>query len=207
MIPPCDGKSCWTCAHSYDRPDAEDAEKRNDLFIRCKIESPDSNTHHLNYSCNQWEDNANTVFLLDDRVNPQNALIKSYSLHESHSWSQCLELILELTLEKGGVVCFECHGVYSEKHTKNELAYAIKKVMDIVGVERLEDITGKPIRAIFAGEGSFGSNIIGIGHFLEDKWFVPSIEKMWRGFYTIPESPQVSRGVTGGIAHIQASCR
>lgn len=45
---------------------------------------------------------------------------------------------------------------------------AMMKIMDTVGVERWEDLSGKLIRVKFEG---WGSTIDEIGNIIEDKWF------------------------------------
>lgn len=57
------------------------------------------------------------------------------------------------------------------KDAGNYAGHFIWRVLEIVGVERWEDLQGKPIRV----DGDH-SGIKAIGHILEDKWFNPSEE-------------------------------
>lgn len=45
---------------------------------------------------------------------------------------------------------------------------AMMKIMDVVGVERWEDLNGKYVRVMSNG---WGSSITEIGNIMEDKWF------------------------------------
>jgi len=113
-------------------------------------------------------------------MNPCNAIIKSYGIRTSEQWYQCLELWMELSLQNGGSVVFSTYGVFEESWTKNQFGYAVKRVLDIVGVEKLENIKGKPIRAKFKEDGRLGDIIIGIGNFLSEDWFIPKEEELWK---------------------------
>ena len=65
--------------------------------------------------------------------------------------------------------------VYDDKLKKRvphiALAQFITRVMEVVGVEKWEDLKGKVLRV----KGEHG-NIHAIGHYLEDKWFNPAEE-------------------------------
>ena len=98
----------------------------------------------------------------------------------SERFSQSLELVLDLRLGRGGRVCFSVQGPWAEDFDINQFAYAIKKVLDIVGAVKLEDIKGMPVRAIFANEGGLGDLCIGIGNFLSDDTFIPREERLWK---------------------------
>lgn len=111
-----------------------------------------------------------------------NAKIRTYGLQISDGYSQSLELWLELELQGGGRVAFSVWGPYTEGWKNNVFAYSVKKVLDIVGVEKLKDIDGKPIRARFKENGCAGDTIIGIGHFLNDNWFIPREEPLYQTF-------------------------
>lgn len=113
-------------------------------------------------------------------MKPCNALITNYDIRVSERWSKCLELCLSLKLQDGGAVVFTTFGVYIDKYERNQFGYAIKKVMDIVGVTSLSQIKNKPIRALFENEGKLGDEIIGIGNFLEENWFIPTQESLWQ---------------------------
>ena len=64
-------------------------------------------------------------------MNPCNAIIKDWTLRESECYSRCLELVLTLDLQGGGGCCFRATGVYEKKWTKNQFAYAVKRVLEI----------------------------------------------------------------------------
>ena len=111
-------------------------------------------------------------------MNPCNAIIKSWGIRESESYSRCLELWLELETQNGSV-CYTVYGVYTQNWQKNQFAYGIKRVMEIAGVDDLKYLAGKPIRAKFKEDGSLGDIIIGIGHFLNDDWLILREEELW----------------------------
>ena len=113
-------------------------------------------------------------------MNIQNALIKKCWVEVSEQYSQSLALCLELELQGGGCVIFTAWGPYTEDFKKNTFAYSVKKVMDICGVERLDQIQGSAIRAKFKEDGGLGDVIIGIGHFLRETWFIPREEKLYQ---------------------------
>lgn len=113
-------------------------------------------------------------------MNPCNAIIKKWGIRVSEQYSASLDLWLELSLQNGGGVVFTINGVYTEDWEKNQFGYAVKRVLDIVGVEKLESITGKPIRAKFLRDGGISDIIIGIGNFLSENWFIPREEKLWK---------------------------
>lgn len=56
-----------------------------------------------------------------------------------------------------------CRRVYSAKSLE-----AVSKILDIVGVDRWEDLNGKYIRI---KDNGWGSTINEIGNLMEDKWF------------------------------------
>lgn len=100
-----------------------------------------------------------------------NAKITNVSLNmKNHA---CLTL--DLTLEgngKGVVFGGRClgHGYLGAKEFEGSskgLEY-IMRIMDVVGVEALEDLTSKYVRVVNCG---FGERAIEIGNIIEDKWF------------------------------------
>ena len=111
-------------------------------------------------------------------MNPCNAVIKSWGIRESESYSRCLELWLELDTQNGSV-CYTVYGVYTPNWQKNQFAYGIKRVMEIAGVDDLKYLAGRPIRAKFQKDGTLGDVIIGIGHFLKDDWLILREEELW----------------------------
>jgi len=55
---------------------------------------------------------------------------------------------------------------------------AMMRIMDVVGVERWEDLKGKYVR--FVADG-WGSSVKKIGNIIEDKWF--DIEEFFKEYY------------------------
>ena len=113
-------------------------------------------------------------------MTPCNAIIKDWDIRESEGYSRCLELWLELKLQGGGGVIYTVYGVHTKDWQKNQLAYGIKRVLEITGAASIKDLTGKPIRAMFKGDGLCGDVIIGIGNFLEDDWLMLREEELWK---------------------------
>ena len=66
---------------------------------------------------------------------------------------------------------------------------ALMKIMDTVGVEKWENLKGKHIRVVDDG---WGSKVVKIGHFIEDKWFdLDEFFKNNRGeIFTLDERPK-----------------
>lgn len=57
---------------------------------------------------------------------------------------------------------------------------AMMKIMDVVGVERWEDLKGKYVRVVDCG---LGSSITRIGNIIEDKWFdIDEFFKSYEGY-------------------------
>ena len=113
-------------------------------------------------------------------MNPQNAIIKDAGIRVSERYSESLDIWMELKLQNGGGCVFTVSSVFAKEWSKNQMGYALKRILDIVGVDSFEDIKGKPIRAKFNSDGCLGDLIIGIGNFLSDDWFVPREEELWR---------------------------
>lgn len=59
----------------------------------------------------------------------------------------------------------------SDRQPSIMAGFWIKRILETVGVDKWEDLTGKYIRV--DGEKN---NIHGIGHIIEEKWFYPSKE-------------------------------
>lgn len=108
-----------------------------------------------------------------------NAKIKSHGIRYSDQYYKSMELWLELQLQGGGGVVFSVNGPWSTTY-RNKFCYALERVMNIADVERLEDIDGKPIRAIFGDKGEISDVIIGIKNFLTEDTFIPRADE----FYT-----------------------
>lgn len=111
-------------------------------------------------------------------MNPCNAIIRKWGICEDESRSRCLGLWLELETQNSFVM-FSVTGVYSKDWKKNQLAYGIKRVMEITGVDDLKNLQGRPLRAKFEKNGTLGDVIIGIGHFMKEDWLIPREEEMW----------------------------
>lgn len=62
------------------------------------------------------------------------------------------------------------HGYVGSNHFEGSAKgmEAIMRVMDTVGVDRWEDLTGKYIRMVYPG---LGGSVKKIGHITENKWF------------------------------------
>jgi hypothetical protein len=93
----------------------------------------------------------------------------------SLSMADCGVLSLDLTLEGGGrgVVFGGCvlgKGYLGAKDftgSADGIEY-IMRIMDTVGVDRLEDLKGKYVRMVYPG---WGGTVDEIGNITEDKWF------------------------------------
>ena len=80
-----------------------------------------------------------------------------------------------LALDGGGVgvvyggICLG-HGYLGAKEFKghSKSIEAMMRIMDVVGVERWEDLTGKYVRFVDPG---WGGTVDTIGNIIEDKWF------------------------------------
>ena len=96
-----------------------------------------------------------------------------------------MNLWIELSLPQNQLVIFSVDGVYSEEWVKNQIGYAIKRIMEITEVSDMNNIIGKPVVAIFSEKTiEKGSYIIGIQHFLnENLQFIPTKEKLWKEMY------------------------
>ena len=55
---------------------------------------------------------------------------------------------------------------------------ALMKILDVVGADTFKELEGKPVRIM-----EENCSVIGIGNFLEDKWFIPreffAVKKEW----------------------------
>ena len=56
---------------------------------------------------------------------------------------------------------------------KGYCAEFLVRCMNTVGRSKWEDLKGCPLRCLTEG---LGGGVVAIGHFLEDKWFCPSVE-------------------------------
>lgn len=115
--------------------------------------------------------NWTTKDLLKEDYEISNAKITDVSLNfENHG---CLTL--DVVIEGGGWSC--CFGGYvlgkghlgsSEFKGSEKGLEAIMRIMDVVGVEALEDMVGKHIRVAQLG---WGHSIRIIGNIINEKWF------------------------------------
>ena len=99
---------------------------------------------------------------------------------EDHS---CLTLDIWISLDNGGKTCL---GGWSLAHADepyirknfengdptNYAGYYITKVLKVAGVKALNDVVGKPIRAIIDNE-----RIIGIQSYMGNDFFIPNADK------------------------------
>ena len=112
--------------------------------------------------------------LIAEKYKLENALIKNVSLSSS---DYCC-LTLDLTLEGPGWGCVYggyCLGkVYPDSYEEDTYEgsaagmEAIMRIMDVVGVSRLEDMKGKYVRVATKG---WGDSIKIIGNIINDRWF------------------------------------
>lgn len=112
--------------------------------------------------------------LINEGYTLENALIKNVSLS---STDYCC-LTLNMDLEGGGWGCSYggyCLGkIYPNSYEKDTYEgsaagmEAIMRIMDVVGVSRLEDMQGKYVRVATKG---WGSIIKIIGNIVSDRWF------------------------------------
>lgn len=112
--------------------------------------------------------------LVNEGYTLENALIKNVSLS---STDHCC-LTLNMDIEGGGWGCSYggyCLGkIYPNSYEKDTYEgsaagmEAIMRIMDVVGVSRLEDMQGKYVRVATKG---WGSTIKIIGNIVSDRWF------------------------------------
>lgn len=112
--------------------------------------------------------------LVNEGYTLENALIKNVSLS---STDYCC-LTLNMDLEGGGWGCSYgdyCLGkIYPNSYEKDTYEGSaagmevIMRIMDVVGVSRLEDMQGKYVRVATKG---WGSTIKIIGNIVSDRWF------------------------------------
>lgn len=112
--------------------------------------------------------------LVDEGYEIQNAEITSVSL----SASEYCCLSLNIGLEGAGWGCVYggyCLGkMYTDSYEKDTYEgsaagmEAIMRIMDVVGVSRLEDMKGKYVRVATKG---WGSSVKIIGNIIENRWF------------------------------------
>lgn len=108
----------------------------------------------------------------------QNAIIESTTLgFEDHGILTCF-LSLKLHVGSQGFGGYGLDQWVKEEDRRKDVTGAgmefVRQILVTVGVTNWEDLKGKHIRII--KDGGWNSEIRGIGHFLEDKWFEP---KAW----------------------------
>lgn len=118
-------------------------------------------------------------------MNKQNAIIESTTLgYEDHGIFTCF-LFLKLEVGNqgfGGYGLDEWDEKLQKRIDKQGLGTEfVKAILETVGVEKWEDLKGKHIRIL--KEDTWNSNITGIGHYLEDKWFEPKAWFAKRGIH------------------------
>ncbi len=71
---------------------------------------------------------------------------------------------------------FTLDGPYNDKSRERDpnklCGFWIKRILDVVGVCKWEDLPGKYVRV----KGEDFGEIIGIGHITDNKWFYPKVE-------------------------------
>lgn len=100
-----------------------------------------------------------------------NMKIKSASLSMADHGVLTYDLSLEgngVGVVYGGYVIGRGYLGAKEFHGSDKGIIALMKIMDTVGVERWEDLSGKYVRVVSDG---WGSTITKIGNIIEDKWF------------------------------------
>lgn len=105
----------------------------------------------------------------------QNAIISSASLSTEDRGLLTAWIYLDYGGSCQGFGGYSLHLPESFKHHSKESGYAghfIFRSMQIAGVERWENMTGKTIRVKLTQEG-LGGRIIAIGHIVKDDWFCP----------------------------------
>ena len=112
--------------------------------------------------------------LVNEGYTLENALITSVSLSSADYCSLCLSIGLKGDAW-GCVYGGYCLGkIYPDSYEKDTYEgsaagmEAIMRIMDVVGVSRLEDMQGKYIRVASKG---WGSTIKIIGNIVSDRWF------------------------------------
>ena len=63
-------------------------------------------------------------------------------------------------------------GHYGDRRPSKFAGFWIKRILETVGVEKWEDLSGKHIRV----DGEEFGDILGIGNIINDKWFYPKKE-------------------------------
>lgn len=112
--------------------------------------------------------------LVNEGYTLENALITSVSLSSADYCSLCLSIGLKgdaWGCAYGGYCLGKIYPDSYEKDTYEGSAAgmeAIMRIMDVVGVSRLEDMQGKYIRVASKG---WGSTIKIIGNIVSDRWF------------------------------------
>ena len=110
-----------------------------------------------------------------------NAIIESADLQLVYD-NRFLDFPICLKLAGGGSVCFGgtvlCRA-HDDDCNENYAGKYICKVFDVVGVNSVSDLVGKPIRAIFKKDARFGDEVIGIQNFIDNKkYFIPNLKEL-----------------------------
>ena len=102
----------------------------------------------------------------------KNALIKSTMLGREDHGIMTFMIFIEfdkcVTCGVGGYMLDEYDKGLNKRVFRAKSMESISKVLDVVGVDRWEDLTGKYIRI---EDNGWGSTINKIGNIIEDKWF------------------------------------
>jgi len=93
-----------------------------------------------------------------------NAIVKSHGINLSND-GNTIVFRMDLDLPDNGWVGFTLE---ADTTTKNDFAYKLSAVMDILEVNDIDKIDGRPLVAIFEGDDVFiGAKLIGIKNFLD----------------------------------------
>lgn len=115
-------------------------------------------------------------------MNPCNAIIKSFQLGIDPDYTDhgdpLMTIKLHLKIQGGGEVTFPVYCTTS-RTGENILGQSLYRILSIAGCRTTDQLVGRPVRAKFFRDGSLSDIIIGVGHFLDDDWFVPREDPMF----------------------------
>jgi len=108
-----------------------------------------------------------------EKATLQNARITSTFLgREDHGvMTACVNLSGDGWGSSFGGFCFDTYDAATKKRHGGGFGIDfISEVLRVVGVEKWEDLVGKPVRCVHTG---LGGRVEKIGHIIEEKWFDP----------------------------------
>ena len=94
-----------------------------------------------------------------------NAIVKSHDIEMSED-GQHITFWMELELPHSGGVGFVMTSP-TTKEGNTSFAHDLNMVLNVLGVNKVSEIDGRPLVAVFDGEMFLGSKLIGIKHFLD----------------------------------------